>query len=226
MKKPQRSVMKLTAEKKKAIVNFLVIFSFTSLSFFLSCKGPSGDVGLDHVPDSTEVVTAGDSLKFLITRHQAGPFKIGDELPGPAHLTKYKVRQEKMSFHSEEGPFEENVTVISEDTTDLLWLKSMIDSTKSKVIREIIVVSPLYRTMKNVGIGSSIADFQAAYPDAHIWYTYVSNMFVIETNEEDAQFLLKEEDYTGPKPDFSSEKLDISNAFFHRDSKIYSIRLF
>jgi hypothetical protein len=80
----------------------------------------------------------------------------------------------------------------------------------NNAISEIIVQSALYKTERNIGIGSTINEFVAAYPDAKIWWTYVSDMYVLETGSLKAQFILDKNDFTGKKPDVKSEITPLS----------------
>ena len=100
-----------------------------------------------------------------------GPFKMGGALPGPATMMKYQMRVEQITRYSEDGPITESVTIIAENNEDLLWLKPGLltdDENQNHNIYEIIVLSPRYRTLENIGVGSSIFDFQKTYPDYRV----------------------------------------------------------
>ncbi len=169
-----------------------------------------------------------DPDKYLIAEKQAGPFRVGAGIPGPTTMMKYQMRIEQRTRITEEGPVNESVTVISEDGIDLLWLKPGIIATSTdynNTIREIIIISPKYRTRNNIGIGSTIGDFVKAYSDHRTWYTYVSEMWVIETPTVNAQFILNGADYIGPGPDIKSDQTELSSLDFKDTGKIKMIRL-
>src|SRR5687767_14928737 len=156
----------------------------------------------------TPVDKVSEKEKYLISDSTVGPFKIGGELPGPATMMKYRMRVEQITRQSEDGATTESVTIIAEDDEDLLWIKPGLLATAEdhdSRIYEIIVLSPKYRTPENIGVGSTIFDFQKTYPDYHVWYTYVSEMFVIESESIQAQFILDKNDYTGPEIEVESE---------------------
>jgi len=166
--------------------------------------------------------------KYLITDSMVGPFKMGGQLPGPATMMKYQMRVEEITRQSEDGPTTESVTIIAENNEDLLWLKpGLLASTENQNhnIYEIIVLSPRYRTKENIGVGSSIFDFQKTYPDYRVWYTYVSDMFVLESDTIKAQFILDKNDYTGPEIEVEGEITPLLTSDFKNSGKIKRIRL-
>ena len=205
-----------------------MLILFTFISCRQSDRGLDGESSVIVDTTSTEVREPEDPLKFLIADQQAGPFKIGDELPGPATMMKYKMRVEQQTRQTEEGPVTEPVTIIGEGDEDLLWLKPGILSSSaeySSTITEIIVVSSKYKTEKQIGIGSSLTDFRMAYPDAKVWYTYVSQMYVAETDQVKVQFILNGDDYTGAKPEIESDITPMMLSDFKTGAKIQRIRI-
>lgn len=169
-----------------------------------------------------------DPLRFVISDMQAGPFKVNAELPGPMTMMKYQMRIEQKTRVTEEGPETESVTIISESGQDLLWLKPGFISTSAdydNTIREINVFSKKYKTKENIGVGSTLTDYFKAYPEHRMWYTYVSDMWVVETPVVQAQFILDENDFTGILPETTSEQMEISPLDFKSTAKIKSIRL-
>ena len=197
----------------------------------ISCKPTNPDVNVDvssDINDTIDKAPEEDHVnKFLIRDSQAGPFAIGNELPGPATMMTYKMRKEQMTRNVEDGPVTEEVTIIGEGNEDLLWLKPKYTSATehNNAIAEIIIQSPAYKTGKNIGIGSTISEFVAAYPDAKIWWTYVSDIYVMETSAVKAQFLLDKNDFKGTKPEVKSEMTPLNIADFNRDGKIQKIRM-
>lgn len=166
--------------------------------------------------------------KYLITDSMVGPFRMGGVLPGPATMMKYQMRVEQITRQSEDGPTTELVTIIAENNEDLLWLKPglLTDAENyNHKIYEIIVLSPRYRTKENIGVGSSVFDFQKTYPDYRVWYTYVSDMFVLESDTIKAQFILDKNDYTGPEIEIEGEITPVLTSDFKNSGKIKRIRL-
>lgn len=209
---------------------FLSVLIFT----FFACNktSNSGDVENDIKPGTVtrepEVIQKEDPDKYLITDSTAGPFRLDSELPGPATMMKYQMRVEEITRHSEDGTTTEPVTIIGENNEDLLWLKPGLlagTGNHDNNIYEIIVLSPRYRTKDNIGVGSSIFDFQKTYPDYHVWYTYVSDMFVLETDSIRAQFILDKDDYTGPEIEIESEITPLLISDFKKTGKIKRVRL-
>jgi hypothetical protein len=206
--------------------------SFLLLIFTCSCDKPKAiatskndQPAVDTMQTPSAVVE--DKTKYVISDMQAGPFKIGNELPGPTTLMKYQMRIEQTTRPTDDGIVNEQVTIIGENGIDLLWLKPGVISDQSipNTITEIMVVSPKYKTSQNIGVGSTIGEFLRAYPAHRIWYTYVSDMYVIESNLLKAQFIIDESDYIGPEIELTSEQIELSSDAFNPDGKIRRIRL-
>ena len=168
-----------------------------------------------------------DKEKYLLANGSAGPFKIGEELPGPSTMMKYDVRIEEITRIVDEGPVKESYTIIAEDGNDLIWLRPGViaNEESDNSITEIIVVSSKYRSLNDIGVGSTIAEFQAAYPVHRIWYTYVSNMYVMETDQIEAQFIVDDSDFIGPEVELTSEQVEVKIEDFNPNGKIRRVRM-
>ena len=175
----------------------------------------------------TTVPEVEDKSKYLLASGSAGPFKIGEELPGPATMMKYDVRIEEMTRIVDEGPVKESFTIIAENGNDLLWLRPGViaNEESDNSITEIIVVSSKYKTLEDIGVGSTIAEFQASYPVHRIWYTYVSGMYVMETDQVEAQFIVDNSDFIGPEVELTSEMVELKIEDFNPNGKIRRVRL-
>lgn len=210
-----------------------ILLFFVFLIFLSACNGNkiSDDGNVEPDPLASEEknnVTEEDPRKFLVTDTTAGPFRIGHMLPGPATMMKYQVRVEQKTRYTEEGNVNESVTIIAQNNEDLIWLKpGLLTGSSNEVyhINEIIVISPKYKTPEGIGVGSSIADFQTTYPDYRVWYTYVSDMFVLESDSVNVQFLLDNDDYQGPELEIESEIMPVLTSDFHPESTIRRIRI-
>jgi hypothetical protein len=214
------------------------IFMFVIfISAFLACsQANNSSKGESDVTTGNElnnepvkpVDIEADRDKYLITDSMIGPFKLGAGLPGPATMMKYQMRVEQITRQSEDGPTTESVTIIAENNEDLLWLKPGLltdDENQNHNIYEIIVLSPKYRTKEKIGVGSTIFDFQKTYPDYRVWYTFVSDMFVLESDTIKAQFILDKNDYTGPEIEIEGEITPLLTSDFKNNGKIKRVRL-
>lgn len=209
---------------------YFIIIGFV-IPAMLGCNaGPTGggkpEAGQDTVTDQVEKKTP-DQQNYLILDRSAGKFKIGQPIPFPSSSDSYKVIRESQVRMTEEGPYEETVYVVREGNEDLLNIIPRYNyetETYTDTIGEIIVLSPKYRTPNGIGVNSTITEFIHQYPDYHIWYTYVSGMYVIESNDLKAQFILKEKDFTGTL-NVTSEITPLEKSDFKADAKILKVRL-
>lgn len=187
------------------------------------------DIGSNALPPEPGKTETPDKEKYLISSNQAGPFIIGDQLPGPATMMKYQMRIEQLTRATDDGIVNEQITIIAEHGKDLVWLKPglvSVDNSQGNTINEIVIVSPKYKTVEGIGIGTTIAEFRSAYPDHRVWYTYVSDRFVVEADTLKAQFIVDKDDYTGTEIELTSDQVDLSLEQFKQEGKIKRVRMF
>ncbi|MFT4600527.1 MAG: hypothetical protein ACI857_000701 [Arenicella sp.] len=206
----------------------------TPLFFMFSCgsaeEGDSEVSAEDVVTEEVIVEEVPEVINsFLLETKAAGIFIIGEEVPDlPDGL---KMRHFVEAELSEEGPGEElthNVIFNQlEDVVELIMDHQMSEEHhEDKDILEMWVLSNYYETADAISVGSTIEEFEAAYPDAKVWYTYVSDRFILETEAlPDVQFLLNAGDYMKtPKGNSDMEMMRLED--FEVGSKIVKIRMY
>ena len=162
---------------------------------------------------------------FLIEDGAAGIFELGK--PIPVSLKDYSITKVKQTRTTEEGPTQETVYLIAEGDTEILNILPAIDPNTGQTtgdIGELRIKSEKYKTAEGIGVGSTIEEFIEAYPDHKIWFTYVSNMYVIQAEELEAQFLLDEEDFTGEMK-VTSAMTPLKKEDFREGARISLVRM-
>jgi hypothetical protein len=91
-------------------------------------------------------------------------------------------------------------------------------------IGSITVLSPKYMTNEGIGVGSTIEEFTEKYPDPKLWYTYVSGMYIIETDKLNIQFMLREKDFSGTMV-IKGDMTTLNYSDFAPESKIIKVRI-
>lgn len=172
--------------------------------------------------------SAENDNRYLITETGVAPFFVGNEIPNQAD--SYVINKEIVTKDSEEGPYEIPVAFVYEDGDEVFEIESAYDYDAEKYINtigEITVFSDKYKTAEDIGISSTIEDFMAAYPDYTVWYTYISGMYVLDTEQlPNVQFLLDGDDYLMGEIEFDSEITILKASDFKKDAKIISVRIF
>ncbi len=169
-----------------------------------------------------------DDNDCLISNKTAGKFVIGNPLPSPGTSNKYSVEVKNQIRNTEEGPEEETIYKVNENSTTILELRPSYNyetGNYEKKIGEIMILSPKFKTKKGIGINSTIQEFINAYPDYKVWYTYVGEMYVIQSRSSNTQFLLQEKDFIG-KLNITSDQMILNKNDFKPAAKIYTIRLY
>ena len=70
---------------------------------------------------------------------------------------------------------------------------------KENIVVDIVIFSELFKTAENIGINATIGAFTKAYSNYKIWYTYVGDIFVIQSNTQKVPFLMDVKDYIEKK---------------------------
>lgn len=205
---------------------------FLSLSIFLcSCndqKKESDSMNASEKVEQSEETkeVAIIKEKFLIKGKAAGEFKIGASIP--TSLKDYSITREQQVRTTEEGPTDETIIKVTKGNEKFLEILPSMDpitGESTEDIGEIRITSELYKTAEGIGVGSSLDEFVRAYPDHKLWFTYVSNRYIVEADEVEAQFLLEGTDFIGEKK-ITSEMTPLKKEDFREGSKIRMIRIY
>lgn len=157
------------------------------------------------------------SSEFLIKEGCAGKFKLSYDAPSLSPTKEYKVTKIK--------------EVVSEEGYDCTYTYYFVNDYKEDLLKisaekkEIIVLSGKYKTSKGICVGSTIEEFINVYPDYKIWYTYISDMCVIQTKTGNIQFILNKDDLKIDPP--CNGEIDyLKKLDFEANSKIIRVRIF
>ncbi|HET8839369.1 MAG TPA: hypothetical protein VFM82_10295 [Flavobacteriaceae bacterium] len=198
------------------LLGLIILFSF-------ACKDKSENSGNSNKmkpTEKTEIQKSNNWPKFISESH-VGKYSIGELLPTSSEI--YEIEKEKQTRFTESGPEEEIVYVLSRNDSEELLLKS--ETPAGKTIDEIFVLSENYKTKEGIGVNSSLRDFINTYPDYKLWYTYVSDRYVLENSKSNIQFLLDKNDFIG-KTETNDVKVPVKASDFKEDAKIIKIRLY
>lgn len=156
-----------------------------------------------------------DTDDFLIRENSVGIFKIDDALPFSNAPSTYKVRK-VIKTQMEEGiAYDYTNYILSEQNKDLLI------STEY----EMMILSEKFKTAKGIGVNSTIEEFIKQYPDYSIWYTYVSERYIIQAKGLNTQFILSEMDFKS-ELNVTSDQTILKKSDFKENAKIIKIRMY
>lgn len=164
---------------------------------------------------------------YLLLDKSVGKFKLGNPIPFPETSDDYKITKETQIRMTEEGPSEQTVYIVLKDGREVMQLQPEYDYNTGQYtqnIGEIILTSSVVKTLEGIGVGSTIEDFIAHYPEHKFWYTYVSGMYVLEAKDIQGQFILNEEDFIG-KLKITSATTTLTKFDFKQGAKILKIRV-
>jgi hypothetical protein len=208
--------------------------SFKSIIFILcfiliSCKNDSKEGTNKQINDSINCEK--NNIKKPKDLELKKEFKIdvlglsiGDNMP--EKIEGYKLIK---SIKTVEEGNEEPIVKVVENGSEVIELSFAYDSKNESFtnkIGEILIFSDKFRASNNIGVNSTIEDFIANYSKYFIWYSYVSNIFVIETEKNNIQFILDESSYTGKSDLYESDMVELKKEDFIKNTKIKAIRIY
>lgn len=179
------------------------------------------EVGLTRKEEKKSIET----VNYRVSDKSAGDFKIGDPIPSPSS-EPLNIKSETRTETAEGETYEETIYMISRNGEALLELLSGYNETGDETnnIGEIVVFSAQFKTAKGIGIGSTLEEFIKTYPKYKLWYTYVSGMYVVETEGLAVQFILSADDFTG-KTEITSDMIMLNPSDFKPNAKIVKLRI-
>lgn len=199
-----------------------------------SAGGRNTDARRFDVTEMDSIEVTGDKIvscgqKYLIKEGGVDIFLIGQAIPPQAD--GYSITKSSETRLEEGLEFAVPIYTISEEGEGLLKIEPFDESNTgpySEKIGNIYILSGKFRTARNIGLKSTIEEFVAAYPDLQIWYSYVSDIYVIETPRLDKiQFFLDGKDFIKEGgPDFDSDRTILQPSEFKKGSEIKAIRIF
>lgn len=177
-----------------------------------------------------EVVSTKEFIEnYLIEGSSAGDFKVGGEMLFPKDNQNVKVEKQINTFMEEGNEFKEMEYKLLENAKTLIVLKADYDSETelaSKNISDIKVFSDKFKTAQGIGVGATLDEFILKYPNYKIWYTYVSDRYVLDTEElENVQFMLNKNDFTSEIKN-TGDIMYLKKGDFKPTTKIALIRIF
>lgn len=212
----------------KKTIFYLILIAIVAASCNNQPKTDSQKEIEKEAPKELFKTLEGGTVCYTIGDQYAGEFVLGDEIPTAEFLENFDIRKESVSKRAEGEEVIENLYIISKEGADMIQLKptiEMVNETEIEHIGEILVVSEKFKTGKGICVNSTLEDFIKAYPDYSIWYTYVSDRYVMETSETNGQFLLSANDFMG-QIENNSDIITLKKEDFKPGAKIKSIRLF
>lgn len=168
-----------------------------------------------------------DNTNRQITEQAVGHFSLNEEIP--KHLDNFTISKTIEKQFTDGGSVEQPIYRVSKNNEKMLALYPVYNTeTQSyiNIIGEIMVLSPLFKTKEGVGIGTTIKHFVDIFPKYKLWYTYVSNRYVLENQQMSIQFLLKEQDFVGDLETVKSVKTKLNPKDFKENTQIYKIRIY
>jgi hypothetical protein len=168
--------------------------------------------------------------RFLITPQGVDIFLVGQKVP--TQTGEYSISKTTETREEEGEEYEVVVYTVSENEQDLLKLEtpSEQDNENEQHINDIFILSEKYKTAENIGLHSTIEEFAAVYPNFTVWWTYVSDRYVIEAGKpslENVQFILDKNGFRNENgPDFDNDYTVLKISDFKKDTQIKEIRIF
>lgn len=199
------------------------------LSFILVAASACGRVEQredEKTTDSSVVDEAG----FIIDAEGVGAFRLGEDIPTKLKDARYSLSKKMVLVEGEGEQYEEPWYVLSMGGNEILRILPGYDPETddfSNVVGEIRIESALCSTKEGANVGDTLEQLAALYRKLTLWYSYVSDMFVAETQGlPGVQFLLDGNGFVGSRDDLAdSDIVFLSRPDFRPGTRIRAIRI-
>lgn len=196
---------------------------------FISCsnKKTSGESSQDNVEQTQPQY---DAKTYLIKEKTVGSFQIDGSIL--SQINDWTIKKEVQTRYTEEGDEEYLTYIVSENGQKMLSIDPKYDYNTGKYLNdiagEIMIFSDKFKTEEGIGVGSFIGEFTEKYPDYELWYTYVSDSYVLDRKSQiGQQFLLDPNDFIGDESKlYGGDMVTLKPSDFKEGSKIKKIRIF
>jgi hypothetical protein len=196
-----------------SILSVLLLFGFQAYS----------QANIDSVKDLKQT-SVDKEKKYLISETDVLGLFLGDSIP--EKLENYKLTKSvKIVGEGNEEP----IINLTENNIELLQIGFEYDYEKelfSNRIGELLIKDKRFRTEENIGVESTISNFISSYSNYYIWYTYISNIYVIQSKDMKIQFILDENGYIGKKDLMESDLIELKKEDFLSNTKIVRVRIY
>ena len=213
----------------------LLFYSILIVPFVIFSCGGNEDQANQSEDNSTDSDTTANKERvkppentFDIVSERVGVFYLGEEVPDPLpeELKSRQFLEFDVNEAGETIEHKHNVIFnVLEDIVELIMQKDTSMHHEDKVIEEIIVLSNYYQTADSVGVGTSIEEFEAVYPDMSVWYDKIHDNYLVETGGLlGVQFIFNELDVKR-KAKGSADHQEINTSYIKKGAEIEKIRV-
>ena len=176
-------------------------------------------------PTATQSSTSFVGQALDITNTRVSYFALNLPLPTPTPTDSYYYSTVPTKVMTQQGEIEEDRKYVIERGKPMLNMRLAPASTEKKPIpSEIFVLSPRFRNSNGTHVGSTLAEIQATGVPFSIWYSYTTDMFVLEFQGHKPQYILEPVGFAGTKPS-SSDRVAVAAHELSPDTKVKEIRL-
>jgi hypothetical protein len=186
-----------------------IVIALAALLVLAGCNAPQKD------PLNQFRYAVNDSL---IAQNRAGAFLLGAPLPASVEGLMYLRYDETRMEEGEEYVY--RYCAVKDSTAQ----HARLEVAEDDVIVAIELMSSYFHTPQAVAVGSSLQDALSVWPDAQIWYSYVSDTYVLETPAlPGVQFVLDADAYRGSADLSSSDMVTLQPVDFDLAGTIKTI---
>ncbi|WP_396153385.1 hypothetical protein [Flavobacterium sp.] len=163
--------------------------------------------------------------KFIINEKGVLDLSVGETISDK--LGNYKMVD---SVEIVEDGIEEPIVKVFDKNEELFQIGFQYDIKQNNyntIVNEIIISNKKFKTNKNIGVESTLSDFINSHPNYYIWYTYISNRFIIQSKDSKIQFILDNKSYKGNEDLlYENDSVELKKEDFLTNTRIVKVRIF
>jgi len=163
---------------------------------------------------------------LMISEDKVSIFQVGQNVPETGLIDEFKISKQEEVFDGEGDEYYLDVYYVQLGSDTVINIHA--DFYNKEIIGQIFILSTKIKTKEGIGVGSTIEEFISKYNDYSIWWTYISDMCVINTDRYHMQFELNSSNiqWESVKDNTPGDMTVLEKSDIKPGSKIISIRLF
>lgn len=165
----------------------------------------------------------------LISHKKVGSFLIGEKINAGKQPTGEMVKKKTITRMEEGEKVVYDTYEVYANNQLVLEIEGNYDlktNQTTNTIGEIVVLSPTYKTVQGIGVGSLLSQVLDAYPQGLLYYSYVCDCIWLEDGKDhEMQFHLDPAAYKKVLPTHA-DSMEIQPADMSSEATIYKVRIY
>lgn len=212
------------------MINYRFCLSILLLTCLFACKEqqPAEESTETEITEKTIPTEPQKTIAYSFDAFSALGYKVGDPTYENLYPNQVTLKEDVNTYAEEGETWDEPKTVVSDKDgvlVDLVHAQDHRMGNYVEFVEEIMVHSPKLKNRQGIGVGSTIQEFEKAYPFSKIYYTYISETTWLEIGIPGYQFYIDTPKDIHKKVNINSDLMELSKHLFDANTPIRYVRI-